>query len=123
MGLFLGAGAVWSPSAHRAYLAFSGEVDRERAGEERERSSADACALIALTAAVYRRAECQSDHLQEQINTAQCVSHSHTHARAHTDTHRVTTHTFHLPYFLSSLTLDYLTLCELQSVLWKKVFV
>lgn len=37
MGLFLGAGAVWSPSAHRAYLAFSGEVDRERAnGRERE---------------------------------------------------------------------------------------
>ncbi len=30
MGLFLGAGAVWSPSAHWAYLALSGEVDRER---------------------------------------------------------------------------------------------
>lgn len=60
---------------------------------ERERPSTDACALIALTAAVYRRPECQSDHLQEQINTAQCVSHSRTHPKSD--------HTHISPPFLS----------------------
>lgn len=101
-----------APSAHWAYLALSGEVDRE-GKRERKRFSTDACALIALTAAVYRRAECQSDHLQEQINTAQCLSPFLTHTHTGLSDH---THIFSFLPISSHSRLSHTSLCALQCV-------